>query len=134
MNEDATFSFSGRDSMAQLMGLMIMLAPVPWLPFAVSHAGGVAGVAIFVAAVLAVISGLQASIVVRPSTVLITRKWFFIPYWRYSGRRIEDVRFGGDWGEPEGASGVVVKLDGKEIHIGSRRTMHHLYVSLPVER
>jgi hypothetical protein len=94
----------------------------------------VAGVAIFFVAALAIIIGLRASIVVRPSRVVITRKWFFIPYWRRTGRVIEDVWFGGDWGEPEGASGVVVKLKGKEIHIGSPKTMHYLYFSLPVGR
>jgi hypothetical protein len=116
------------------MAWMVILTPVPWLPIVAWNAGGVAGVAIFVVAACTVIIGLRASIVVRPSRVVITRKWFFIPYWRNTGRVIEDVWFGGDWGEPEGASGVVVKLNGKEIHIGSRRTMDQLYFSLPVGR
>ena len=56
----------------------------------------------------------------------------FIPYWRYTGRVIEDVWYSGEhWQLPEDASGgVVVKLNGKEIHIGSSKTMHYLYSSL----
>jgi hypothetical protein len=116
------------------MVLVVIFAPVPWLPVVAWHVGGVVGVFIFTLAALAVISGLRTTVVVRPSRIVITRKWFFIPYWRYTGQVIEDVWFGGDWGEPEGASGVVVKLRGKEIHIGSRKSMHYLYSSLPVRR
>jgi hypothetical protein len=52
------------------------------------------GGAFFVVAACTVIIGLRASIVVRPSRVVFTRKWFFIPYWRNTGRVIEDVWFG----------------------------------------
>jgi len=129
----ATFKFSGRDSIAQFIAWMVTVTPVPWLPVVAWNAGGAAGVAI-IALALAIIIGLRASVVVRPSRVVITRKWFFIPYWRYTGRVIEDVWYGGDWGEPEGAFGVCVQLNGKEIHIGSRRTMDYLYFSLPIGR
>ena len=37
-------------------------------------------------------------------------------------------------GRPEGALGVVVKLDGREIHIGSGKTMHYLYSALLAAR
>src|SRR5262245_42020954 len=113
--------------------MVILTPPVPWLPVLAWNAGGGAGVAI-IAVALAIMIGLRASVVVRPSRVVITRKWFFIPYWRYSGRVIENVWYGGDWGEREGASGVCVQLNGKEIHIGSRRTMDYLDFSLPIGR
>src|SRR5262249_8292034 len=91
---------------------------------------GVTAAAIYTLVALGVVIGLRNSIVVTPSLVVITRSWFFIPYWRYTGRAIQDVWYGGDWGLPEGACGVVVKLDGQEVHIGSAKTMHHLYASL----
>src|SRR5262247_1001230 len=133
MRERATFKFSGRDSIAQGMAWMVVLTPVPWLPVVAWNAGGGVGVGI-IAVALAIIIGLRASVVVRPSRGVIIRKGFFIPYWRYTGRVIEDVWYGGDWGLPEGASGVCVQLNGKEIHIGSRKTMDYLYFSLPIGR
>ena len=130
--ERTTFTFSGRDSLSQFMAVLVLVGgggtlPIPLIIWAVS---GMTAAAIYTLAALAVAIGFRNSIVVTPSLVVITRSWFFIPYWRYAGRAIQDVWYGGDWGEPEGASGIVVKLDGQEIHIGSRRTMHHLCESL----
>ena len=73
---------------------------------------------------------MRASIGVSPSGVVVTKSWFFVPYWRFKGKSLQDVWFGGDWGEPEGAAGVVVLVDGKEIHIGSRKSMHQLREAL----
>jgi len=131
IKESATFIFSGRDSLFHgMVGIVLILGGGVPLPFLVWQAAGMTAVAVYVLAVLAVAIGLRNSIVVTPSLVVITRSWFCIHYWRYSGRAIEDVWFGGDWGEPEGACGVVVKLDGQEVHIGSCKTMYHLYESL----
>jgi hypothetical protein len=130
--ERITFTFTGRDSLSQFMvGFVLILGGgFPLLPFFVWQAGGMTGTALSIVAALAVIVGLRNSIVVTPSLVVITRSWFFVPYWRYSGRAIQDICYGGDCGDPEGACGVVVKLDGQEIHIGSAKTMHHLHASL----
>ena len=122
--------FSGQDSLSQFMVWLLILAEGCLLPVVAWHFGGMTAAVLSVLVALTVPVGLRASIVVTPSQVVITRSWFFIAYWRYTGRAIEGVWFGGDWGEPEGACGVVVKLSGKEIHIGSRRTMHHLHASL----
>src|SRR5262245_21759655 len=106
MSEEATFRFSGRDSMAQFTAFVVVvqcaglvLLPTQWIPIP----GGATGIGILTLAVVVIIAGLRASIVVRPSRVVIFRKWLFIPYWRHAGRAIEGVWFGGDWGDPEGA-------------------------------
>ena len=131
MKENATFAFSAQDSLAQFMvWLLVLGAGTLPLPLIAWWFGGTAAAIASILTALAVLIGLRTSIVVTPSQVVITRRWFFIPYWRYTGPAIEDAWFGGDWGEAEGASGVVVQLNGKEIHIGSRKTMHHLHASL----
>ena len=131
MKETATFTFSGQDSLLQfIMWLLVFLAGGLLVPLLMWLFGGKLAAAVSIAVALMIIFGLRASIVVTPSQVIITRKWIFIPYRRYTGPVIEDVWFGGDWGEPEGASGVVVQVNGKEIHIGSRKTMHYLHKSL----
>ena len=131
MNGKATFHYKGRDSLSQFMMWVLILGTgsVP-LPLLVWQFGGVAAAILSVAIALVVLSGLRSSIVVFPSGVVITKSWFFVPYWRYKGPAIEDVQFSGDWGEPEGASGVVVKIKGEEIHIGSRKSMHKLHAAL----
>ena len=132
IKESATFIFGGPDSLLQGMVVLVLILGagcIP-IPFFVWSAGGMIAAAVYIFAALAVAIGLRNSIIVTPSLVVITRSWFFIPYWRYTGRAIEDVWFDGDWGLPEGAGGVVVKLDGQEVHIGSCKTMHHLYESL----
>jgi hypothetical protein len=134
MSDAARFKFSGRDSMAQFMAFVIIVHPAGWIPHNVWYLGGATAFGIFALAVVVIIAGLRASIVIRPSRVVIVRKCFFIPYWRHSGRTIENVQFSGDWGDPEGALGVVVNLDGREIHIGSGKTMHHLYSALLAAR
>ena len=131
MSDAARFKFSGRDSMAQFMAWMVILqSPILCLPLAAWRDGGLLGVAASIVAMLAIIGGLRASIVIEPSRVVIVRKCFFIPYWRHTGRAIKGVWFSGDWGDPEGALGVVVDLDGRQIHIGSGKTMHYLYSAL----
>ncbi len=133
---ETTFQFSGRDSQSQfLVFLIVMGAGALPLPLLISGFGFKdAAISSVVFAVLVTI-GLRASIVVSTAGVVITRSWFFVPYRWYTGAEIEDVWFGGDWGLPDGASGLVVKLDGREIHIGSAKTMHSLYEALlPLRR
>jgi MFS family permease len=130
--ERATFTFTGRDSLSQFIASLVLILGAGCIPIPlfVWWAGGMTAATTYILAALAVVIGLRSSIVVTPSLVFITRSWFPIPYWRYSGHAIQDVCYGGDWGDPEGACGVVIKLDGQEIHIGSAKTMHHLHASL----
>lgn len=75
--------------------------------------------------------GLRFSIVVDPGRVVIRRKWFGIPYWTHTADGIEDVFYGGNYGDADDAVGVEVVFEGgREFHIGSSRSMHHLYASL----
>lgn len=126
MRDDGTFYFSGQDSLSQFMVWVIVLGAgcLP-LPLFVAWFGGWTAAVISVVIAVVVLVGLRVSIAVSPSAVVVTKSWFFVPYWRYKGPVIEDVWFGGDWGEPEGASGVVVKISGKEVHLGSRKGMHY---------
>ena len=82
-------------------------------------------------AVACVASGLRNRIVVTNQRVVVTRLWLFLPYWKQAGGPIQDVWYNGDWGEPEGATGVTVVCSGaKEFHIGSPRTMDELHDAL----
>jgi hypothetical protein len=131
MNEQAIFKFSGADAIAGLWVWAVLIAtlslPIPiylfkwggWEIFAVI--GLISGL---------VLSGLRCSVIVTASAVKITKRWFFIPYRTYTAPEIEGVWFGGDWGEPHGAEGVVIKLGQREIHVGSRKSMHRLYAGL----
>ena len=132
MKEPTLFACSGRDSIAQLLFFMIVVGagvtlPIPALAW---QLGGVSTGASYLAVALIVWLGLRSSIEVTPSETVITRKWLFIPYRRYSAPFINDVRYNGDWGDPEGSSGVVVKLGSREISLGSVKTRHHLFCSL----
>lgn len=136
LNGEVTFHFAGRDSLSQFTIFLVMLGagvlPFPVLVWAYT---GMTAAIVSVAVAGAVALGLRASITVSSSSVVITKMWFFIPYRRYAGPFMEDVCFGGDWGEPEGASGVVVTINGKEVHIGTPKSMHHLHESLsPLRR
>ncbi len=135
MKERAIFQFNGADAIARLGIWIVLIAtlslPIPiylfkwggWEIFAVI--GLISGV---------IISGLRCSVIVTASMVRITKRWFFIPYRTHTAPEIEGVWFGGDWGEPQGAEGVVIKLGQQEIHVGSKKTMHHLYAALsPLE-
>jgi hypothetical protein len=92
--------------------------------------GGVLAIAVATLFPVLLVAGLRASIAVYPSRVEIVRKWFFVPYRRYTGRSIEDVSFGGDYGLDDGAIGVVVRLDGREVHLGTSKNMHYLHEAL----
>lgn len=75
--------------------------------------------------------GFRVSIKVRPSKVVIARTWYFIPYRIYRDEKIKDVFYGGDWGLPEGAGGiVVVKMGDRDVCVGNHWDMHSLHDSL----
>ena len=74
--------------------------------------------------------GFRGKIIAKTQSIHITKKWFFIPYKTYRGKELEDVYFSGDWGLEEGACSVMVDMNGKEIHLGSKKTMNELYDAL----
>ncbi len=128
MNSSPGFRFSGRDSLPRFAVFVLLF--LAGIPFMVYDGFGIRSVvALFSVAILVVI-GLRFSIVVSADGVLITRTWFGVPYWFHRGRVINDVFFGGDWGDAEGACGVVLQMDGREIHIGSSGSMHDLHAAL----
>lgn len=126
------FAFSGPDAGARFfLGLLLSGGGVyPIHLWAVHWLAGWRGVEAFVLLALVLIAGLRNEIVVSAKGVVITRRWFLVPYRRYRASRIDDVWYGGDWGEPEGAVGVVVRLGRKEIHLGSPGTMYALHRAL----
>lgn len=82
------------------------------------------------AGIVALALGMRFTITVTSGTVRVTKKWLFIPYWSARSSQIHDVWYGGDWGLPDGALGVVVDLDRTEVHVGSSRTMKALFNAL----
>lgn len=100
------------------------------VPLLIAESAGVAPAVIALGVSLVLCAGLRARIVVTPEQVVITKSWLAIPYWRTAGTTITDVYIGGDWGMREGASCVVVEFGGRRAHIGSARTMTHLYEGL----
>jgi hypothetical protein len=126
----ALYSFESADSLARFG---VWIAPVA--------GGGIVGLLSFwyggwwgalalVSIAIALIVGLRASITVSDSEAVIVKKWFFVPYRTYRAPEIDDVWFGGDWGLEEGAMGVVVKLAGREVHIGTSKNMRELHDAL----
>lgn len=125
------FRYSGRDALPQFAVFFFVFgAGALPLPFMIYHGWGVYAVAVFLAAAAFVAVGLRFTIVVSAEGVRITRSWIGIPYWSHWGHAINDVYFGGDWGEAEGASGIVLDLDGREVHVGSGRSMGELHSAL----
>jgi hypothetical protein len=128
------FSFVGSDSLAQFTGWLLILLPAPVTVPALLHFGGAKAVVLLAAVGLLLLAGLRASIVVTADEAVVTKLWFLVPYRRYRAPAIKDVWYGGDWGEEETASGVVVRLGVRrgedEIHIGSAKTMHALHDAL----
>jgi hypothetical protein len=130
MKPPPLFAFESRDALAQFIVFLAPLLGGGMIIMIVFDFGGIraALVAAVIAAVLGV--GLRSSILVTSDEVKIVRKWFFVPYWIHTGAEIQDVWYGGDWGMPKGAMGVVVKLEDKEVHIGTSKNMHDLHNTL----
>jgi hypothetical protein len=130
-----TIAFSGPDAGARLQaGILFLGAGALPLPVLIYPLAGWYGVAVSAVFAVLVVAGLRAEILVSPGEVVITRRWLFVPYRRHRAPGIDDVWYGGDWGEPEGALGVVVRLGRKEVHLGSPGTMHALYRALAARR
>lgn len=130
MNRPPLFAFESRDALAQfVVGLAPFLAGGVIVAIAFDF-GGVRAIVAAVLAAAAAVVGLRSSISVTEDEVTLVRKWFFVPYWSCKATEIQDVWYGGDWGGSEGAMGVVVKLGGKEVHIGTSKNMHELHNAL----
>ncbi len=134
------FKFTGADAEARLPVFLLIGAVIAFaliivfsglITFSLASAIGVLKFLLIVIGILFVGAlGFRNRVVVTEQSALIEKKWFFIPYRRFTAALIEDVWFVGDWGLPDGAIGVVVEMAGKEIPIGSRKTMHGLYGAL----
>jgi hypothetical protein len=130
MNQPPVFAFESRDALAQYL---IWLAPLLGGGVVVAlllDFGGVRTVVAAVSAATVVAIGLRSSISVTQDEVKIVRKWFFVPYWSYKASEIQDVWYGGDWGDAHGAMGVMVKLGSKEVHIGTSKNIRELHNAL----
>ncbi|MEW6370288.1 MAG: hypothetical protein AB1584_05085 [Pseudomonadota bacterium] len=124
------FQFESADSLAQFSIWMIPTTGGGIVSIIAWDWGGWNLVAAVVLVCLLLILGLRSSITVRADQVKVVRKWFFVPYRTYTSPCIEEVSFGGDWGLDEGAMGVVVRMNGQDIHLGTSKNMHYLYESL----
>lgn len=128
MSETNPFTHTARDGVAMFWILLIVFFP-----------GGVmlgppfVSMKIFVFSVLAFVVagfGLDCKITVWPDRVRFVRRFYRIPYYIVTGSEITSVSYDSDWDEEETASGVVVEIDGKEIHIGAGKRKVELYLAL----
>lgn len=135
MREPEIFRFTGSDSLARFCALALLFSagviPVILTVSSIGfHSDSLQDFLVISATTAAVTLGFRSTVVVTESRTTITKQWFGIPYWQWSAPVIDDVWFGGDWGEEDGALGVVVQLGKSEVHIGSRRTMRELHAAL----
>lgn len=125
-------SFSASDG---VVASVLPLVSLQCAPFAIGAAiylldarvGLIGGVVAAALGLLGICLGLRCSLRIEPGRVRVVRSLWGLPYRWYSAHRVEDVWYGGDWGEPEGAVALVVQLDdGREVSVGSPGTMHAL--------
>lgn len=136
MAPEPLFKFESSDALARFMTWMAPIMAIPVVLPILAEFGVLTwrtvlvgcAVLVFLLAVVAI--GLRSQIVVYSDRVLVQRKWFAIPYQKVEGSRIDHVVYGGDWGDEYGAVGVVVDLDGKDVHIGNSKNMHFLHEAL----
>lgn len=124
------FEFESADALARVLVWFTPLVGGGVVAVLALDFGGWRALAVVALVCLAVASGLRSSISVFPNLVIVQRKWFFIPYRTYEASAIDDVSFGGDWGLEDGAVGVVVSMGGREVHLGTPKTMRFLHDAL----
>src|SRR4051812_31239622 len=115
------FEFESSDSLAQFMVWIVPVAGGGAVSAVAWNLGGFKAVFAIVVACVVLVLGLRSAISVYPGQVRVVRKWFFLPYKTYSAPSIEDISFGGDYGLEEGAIGVVVRMGGKDVHLGTSK-------------
>lgn len=128
MSEPTIFSHTARDGVAIFWILLIVFFPGGFMlgpPFM-----SMKFFVISLMAYLVVGLGLSCKITVGPTRVRFARRVFGIPYYVVTGSEITSVSYDSDWDEEETASGVVVEIDGKEIHIGAGKRKTELYKGL----
>lgn len=126
--EPNLFSHTARDGVAMFYILFIVFFPGGVMlgpPFISVDAFIFATVGFIVVAL-----GLDCKIVVGPTEVRFMRRIFWIPYYVVRGKEITSVVYDSDWDDEETASGVVVTLAGKEVHIGAGKRKNELYMNL----
>jgi hypothetical protein len=129
MEKEILFQHTGSDSLVRFFVFLWIAGPalffVPGVVLS-NSAWCLAGACILVM----IAAGLRSTIIVSSRKVSIVRKWFFVPYWSIAAQRITDVSYDGERGLEEGAGGVVVQLDGRDVCIGSGKNMTYLHDSL----
>jgi len=126
--DETLFSFKARDGVAMFWILFIVFIPggATFGPPFMS----VEAFLICTTVYAALAFGLDCKITVTPEEVQFVRRLYWIPFYVRSGRMITSVSYDSDWDEEESASGVVVEIDGREIHIGAGKRKTELYVGL----
>jgi hypothetical protein len=122
------FSFKARDGVAMFWIFFIVFIPggVALGPPFMSLSSFLIGAVGY--AVLAF--GLDCKITIRSDSVCFVRRLYRIPFYVRRGRLITSVSYDSDWDDEDSASGVVVGIDGKEIHIGAGKRKAELYTGL----
>ena len=122
------FSFKARDGVAMFWIFFIGFVPggVTLGPPFMSLDAFLIWSAVYAALAL----GLDCTINVSPHRVRFMRRIYWIPYYVRSGRMITSVFYDSDWDEEDTASGVVVEIDGREVHIGAGKRKSELYLGL----
>lgn len=136
MTPEPLFEFESSDALARFMTWVAPIMAIPVVLPILSEFGvltwrvALIGCVVLTSLVLVIAAGLRSRIVIYSDRVFVQRKWFSISYQTVEGSRIDHVVYGGDWGDDYGAVGVVVDLDGKDVHIGNSKNMHFLHDAL----
>jgi len=126
--EEKLFSFTARDGVA-----MFWIFFIVFIPSGATLGPPFMSVDAFMicAAVYAVLAfGLDCKITVTSDGVRFARRLYRIPFYVRNGQAITAVSYDSDWDDEESASGVVVEIDGKEVHIGAGKRKTELYSGL----
>ena len=131
MSMNPEFEYEGVDCLSRFGVFYIVFGggslPLPILLWK-STTGFITLLAILLAFLLML--GLRDGISISANHIRVTRSCYGLKYSQYNGRVLENVWFDGDWGDSEGANGVVAQVDGQEFRLGSSRTMEQLYTAL----
>lgn len=130
MTHEPLYEYRGADFLAQCLAVVSpllgagLIAPglYGWLGW-----GGSFGM---VTALLVLALGLSGEITVTIDETTVVKRWFGLPYRRYSAPYISLVEYGGDWGLPDGAVGVVVQIGERRVHIGAPWSMRRIHDAL----
>jgi len=122
------FSFTARDG-----GAMFWIFFMVFIPGGATLGPPFMSIDTFLicAAIFAVVAfGLDCKITVTSDGVRFVRRLYGIPFYVRNGDVITSVAYDSDWDDEETASGVVVEIDGKEVHIGAGKRKAELYSGL----